>query len=637
MAAVRVPVRAAHRHSFLAGCPGMSAENNAARIAATPKMGSVVGRNAQATEAQSAEALSTETQSTGTQRLGPPYSLSWPAMALIALYGLSLLIVQLGDQRTLTYHEVLFAQPAKEMLATGNWIMPQHTGVPSTHKPPGTHWILAATMWLTGSESEGVLRVPSVFAAIITALITAGLAARWFGRRVGVSAGLMLLTSYFVLQLARLAECDMLLTAVVCGAMACFAIANVDSPLGRVEARWPNWLFYLCAAASYLIKGFIGPLFIFSGCGLYALLQCDRRVWRFLLHGPGILLFLASSVGWMFAAYLVFPQIVGDQIWHHFNRFRGDLGGEQPPFFYAYAVLLIILPWTPLVVASILAGLRKGAWRDPFWRFAGCWFAPGMAVLILSACQSKHYAAPLMPPLVVAGAIGLLAYFEWRQRSGRLSHLLMAGLCVAACVGAIIAVRMAQPRGYETVTWLLIVLGAGLLLAIYCESQRRPRAVLAVVFSSVWIVEAAVLGLLMQRFDSYQDQTDLARRTNQRVPSGEPVFVVRLPESQICYYLHSHLQRYDDPLAFSNWLQENPGAVYALAPEFVVDELQSRHHVEVVDRCATVNRFLTQRDRITLVRVTPSEPLTSPNSAVARRVAPDSPPASNPESTTTPR
>jgi 4-amino-4-deoxy-L-arabinose transferase-like glycosyltransferase len=595
----------------------MSAETHAARKAATPETG-----------------LRNDLDS---QQAGKPYSLSWPALGLIALYGFSLLIVQLGDQRTLTYHEVLFAQPAKEMLATGNWVMPQHTGVPSTHKPPGTHWILATTMWLTGSEAEGVLRVPSVLAAIFTALITAGLATRWFGRHIGVAAGLMLLTSYFVLQLARLAECDMLLTAVVCGAMACFAVANVDSPRGRVEANWPKWLFYGCASLAYLIKGFIGPLFIFAGCGLYALLQRDRRVWRFLLHVPGILLFLASSIGWLYAAYLNHPQIVGDQVWHHFNRFRGDLGGEQPPLFYAYAVLLIMLPWTPLVMASVIAGLSRRAWRNPFWRFAGCWFAPGMAVLILSACQSKHYAAPLMPPLVVAGAIGLLAYFDWRQRSGSLSHILMAGLCLAACVGSIVAVRIAQPRGYETITWLLLVLGVGLLVALYCESQRRPRAVMATVFSTVWIVEAAVLGLLMQRFDSYQDQTDLAHRTNQRVAADESLFVVRLPESQICYYLHSRLQRFDDPLAFSGWVQDHAMAAYALAPEFVIAELQKQHNVEVVDRCATVNRFLTERDRITLVRVTPREPQDSSASAVARRDSPDRAQASEHGTVETPR
>jgi hypothetical protein len=184
---------------------------------------------------------------------------------------------------------------------------------------------------------------------------------------------------------------------------------------------------------------------------------------------------------------------------------------------------------------------------------------------------------------------------------------------------------------------LLIVLGVGLLLAIYCESQRRPRAVMAIVFSTVWIVEAAVLGLLMQRFDSYQDQTDLARRTNHRVSADESLFVVRLPESQICYYLHSRLQRFDDPLAFSGWVHDNAVAAYALAPEFVITELQEQHDVQVVDRCATVNRFLTEQDRITLVRVTPRKPQDLPASTVARRDSPDKVQASDPGTVETPR
>ena len=254
----------------------------------------------------------------------------------------------------------------------------------------------------------------------------------------------MLLTSYFVLQLARLAECDMLLSAAVCGAMLCFAVANVDSPLGRVAERWPVWLFYICLAAAYLFKGFIGPVFILSGCGLFALLQRDGKAIRFLLHVPGWLLCLTCSCGWLAAAYVQFPQIVGDQVWHHFNRFRGDLGGEQPPFFYAYAVLLIALPWTPLTLLGLVTGAKSGAWREPFWRFAVCWFVPGMSLLVLSACQSKHYAAPLMPPLVIAGALGLLDYFAWRQQGGLRSHVVMAGLCLLGCLGGTLAVQLAQ-------------------------------------------------------------------------------------------------------------------------------------------------------------------------------------------------
>src|SRR5262245_33017770 len=151
--------------------------------------------------------------------------LRWTAAAVIVAFGASLLLMNLGGRnRSVTYHEALFAEPAKEMLASGNWILPTFAGVASTHKPPGGHWMIALMMALTGSAAEGVIRIPAALAGVATALVVAALAARWFGSRVGLVAGLMQVTTCYVLQLGRLAECDMLLTLAVTGAMGAFAV-----------------------------------------------------------------------------------------------------------------------------------------------------------------------------------------------------------------------------------------------------------------------------------------------------------------------------------------------------------------------------------------------------------------------------
>src|SRR5947208_275812 len=87
------------------------------------------------------------------------YYLDWRSAAIVVAFSASLLLPGLGDAtRSMSYHEVLFAQPAKEMLATGNWVLPKIAGVPSTHKPPGTHWMIALVMWLTGSQAAGIVR-----------------------------------------------------------------------------------------------------------------------------------------------------------------------------------------------------------------------------------------------------------------------------------------------------------------------------------------------------------------------------------------------------------------------------------------------------------------------------------------------
>src|SRR4029077_19650791 len=118
----------------------------------------------------------------------------------IVIFGASLLCVSLtGKTRVLTYHEVLFVQPAREMLNTGDWVIPRIVGVPDTHNPPLPSWLIALAIKLLGSDSEWVVRLPSVLASLATALMIAGMTASWFGDRAGLFAGLAQLTTYSTL------------------------------------------------------------------------------------------------------------------------------------------------------------------------------------------------------------------------------------------------------------------------------------------------------------------------------------------------------------------------------------------------------------------------------------------------------
>lgn len=535
------------------------------------------------------------------------FALSCKAALLIAAYGGGLLFLNLGGQtRVLTYHEVLFAQPAKEMVASGNWVLPTFNGLPSTHKPPGSHWAIALMMLLTGSQAEALVRVPAVLAALLTALIVAALASRWFGARIGLIAGLVQLTSYYVLQLARLSECDMLLTAAVSGAMYAFALANIDSPRGRNTSRYVTWLFYLCCGLAYLFKGLIGPAFIFSGCTLFLLLDQGAKGLKFYLSPVGVGLFLLCTAGWFAAAYVQYPQIWDDQVMHHFGRFQGDLGGEKPRLFYLWSILLNMAPWSPLIVAGLIYGLRNGLLHQPFWRFAACWIAPGLGLLLFSSFQSKHYAAPLMPPLAIVGALALAAYFRRRQRLPGWLHLLTAGLTLAFCAAGSLALLRLRPAGGEVMAVLVALLGVGLLVTSFFEFRRLTTPALAAAFATCWVLISGVLAYVMPHHDSYRDQALLAARTNRTLPAGATLHLLRLPENQIAYYLAPHVARFDLPEEFPPSLEDASQNVYVLAPQFLAAELEKLGAVDVLDRCASVNRYLREDERLTLMRLTPS-------------------------------
>src|SRR5215471_1586806 len=94
------------------------------------------------------------------ESLSQPAGISRASLLIIAVYGLGVLLVGLGSARVLTRHEVLAAQPAREMLRGPHWVIPTFAGEPRVVKPPATGWTIAAFMRLFGSEHEFVVRLP---------------------------------------------------------------------------------------------------------------------------------------------------------------------------------------------------------------------------------------------------------------------------------------------------------------------------------------------------------------------------------------------------------------------------------------------------------------------------------------------
>ncbi len=420
------------------------------------------------------------------------------------------------------------------MLASGDWIIPRIAGVPCTEKPPLTYWVIATAMTLLAEDSELAVRCYGAAAAILTALLIAVMGTRWFGPRVGLVAGLMQLSTWYILQIARLAESDSLLVATVCGAMLAFALAQVDSPHGRRTDRWLPWAFYLAAGLAFLTKGLIGPVVIFSACGLYLLLSWELRGWRFLLSPIGLAIFAVCLLGWPIAAYLAYPAFLDDQLQHHFGRFRGDMNlesGRKPPFFYLYSILLVMLPWTPLVALAAFHGVRQRVWAHPWWRLAFCWIVPGLALLTASAWKHQHYSAPLLPPLSIVAALGFWQYLARRHAGRGPRPSWLAAAVATACARGVTAVQIWPPRGAGPITVLIAIVGMASLAVIYCEHRRWPAAQTTALFATVWLAAAGALTLVMPYHDSYRDHADFAAAVSAegaRRPAVAPVPIARL-------------------------------------------------------------------------------------------------------------
>src|SRR5690606_2440770 len=125
------------------------------------------------------------------------------------LLGLGLLLIGagVGLRDPWPPDEPRFALIARDMLASGEWLIPGGGAGVYGDKPPLFFWIEAALLWLTGSLRLAVF-LPGLLAGLGTVVLVYDLARRLWSREIAFAAGLgLLLTVQFVWQ-ARQGQID---------------------------------------------------------------------------------------------------------------------------------------------------------------------------------------------------------------------------------------------------------------------------------------------------------------------------------------------------------------------------------------------------------------------------------------------
>lgn len=252
---------------------------------------------------------------------------------------------------------------------------------------------------------------PSAIAATLTAWVVAELTARWLGSRLGATAGLALLTSLQVLLPDRWATAEMLFCATVSAAMWAFALANVPGRLPLVDHRWTRWGFYAAAGGSFVLAGPAGPAFILTGCLLFLILSADSRGLRFFACPTGI-----AILALLAAVRLALPRDLVDT-WMASSRVTGEASGTAISLPDLLRWLGVAgLPWTPLVVPTVVVGLHQGHYATPIWRFFCCWMLGPLALTAVGGWRDHAQFSPLLPPLAVTAAAGLGGLSIWCRR-----------------------------------------------------------------------------------------------------------------------------------------------------------------------------------------------------------------------------
>jgi len=462
--------------------------------------------------------------------------------------------------------EGMFAEPAREMVVTGDWVTPHMNGEPFLTKPPLMYWLSAALFTLTGPTEHA--RLWPALAGLGTVVATGALGALLFGEAAGIAAALILATSAGFFVEARLLRADMGLVLAVTLALYCYLRLRRGGGLLTAVGLWAS------LGLGVLDKGFLALALpggiIVAAEAAEGVLRPRTLVARLrAIHAPlGIAVLLVVAGPWHALAAarnagFLWDYTVNQHVLFFFDeKLPRDSIPDSLGFFLAM-FLVRGLPWSLLFPAAGLwayRALRDDPARAPAVGLIAGWIAVVVGFFALAPSRLEHYSLPALPATaLLVGA--LLADARSRIALGWLVCPLAAGAALAFGVlvlppGRLIAViePTLTDRGLDA-----LVRPTGLLLAGTLGGMAlllaRHRARLAM---GIGVAGTAALLLVVQvaheRVEALFSWRPFAEMIHARAPRGARVFFRASDEYQLCGGLEYYLRQPLDLLAPSGWV-----------------------------------------------------------------------------------
>jgi len=330
---------------------------------------------------------------------------------LILFIFLCIYILPLGIRPLVVPDEVRYAEIPREMVTSGDWIIPRLNGLLYFEKPVMGYWLNGFAMKLFG-ENAFAVRISSAVSAGLSALMVFFLAARFLkGRKMGVLAATVFLTFFMVYGLGVFSLLDGMFSWFLTACLGFFFLAW--SSRGKPVAHRAYMVIagIFCGFA-FLTKGFLA--FVLPISVIVPFLVWEKEYKRiFTMSWIPVFTALIVILPWAVLIHLKAPDYWNFFFWNeHVKRFLSKGAQHRESFFYFFWLLPgILFPWTFLTPASI-AGFTKKGLNTPLLRYALCWFIFPFFLFSASSGKLITYLLPIFPALGILLSAGLVKYLN---------------------------------------------------------------------------------------------------------------------------------------------------------------------------------------------------------------------------------
>jgi 4-amino-4-deoxy-L-arabinose transferase-like glycosyltransferase len=402
-----------------------------------------------------------------------------------------ILITFTGLSRVPLYQPIegLTAEVAREMLETGDWIVPHFNYSIYADKPPLFYWVTLPGLKLFGNTELGA-RFGLAMVGLAEIILVFLLGRLLYGSLAGLMGAVALACSVSHIIFTRLMMVDMVFSTCVAATFLCFSLGY-----GGRSRRFLWWaLAGACIGMAVLAKGLIGLVFPVLTLGLFVLFTRQWDLLRQRASLGGLVGFLVVVLPW----HLYMIWRVEGFAYHYFwneqvlrfldMREPKDYIGTSLPIFLV-SVLVWALPWS-LFIPHIVWGFRRRRGEASRLGLLGrylpwLWMGSVIGFFSLTEARLFYYTIPALP------AFSLLVGWFWSEVEGldgkRFRWTLALVLAIVAMIsapsifvipsmGGQIVPEEIQKKMLGPLVTVGICIAIGVVIAITTVLLRRYRA-----------------------------------------------------------------------------------------------------------------------------------------------------------------
>jgi len=332
----------------------------------------------------------------------------FPVLFLLTLCCGVLFFYKLGALPLFDVDEPRYAETARTIIESGDWITPKFNDEIRYDKPILFYWLIAISYKIFGINEFAARFWSATFAASLV-LFLFFLIKKFGSLGSAIIGSLILSTSNGIIILSRSSITDMTLAFFISSSLFCFYLGYKSNE--KIK-KYYYFLFYISMGLSVLTKGPVGIVIPFLVIVSFTLINGTfRSTLGELKIFYGLFILAIIILPWNLAMLKLHGNnfIIEAFIKHNFTRFTGIVSGHRGSLFYFIPVIIIgFFPWSfllPSSISNMFTRIKRTPLRtkdlSDFEFFSFIWFLVVFIFFSISKTKLPTYVTPLYPAMAV--------------------------------------------------------------------------------------------------------------------------------------------------------------------------------------------------------------------------------------------